>query len=431
MSATPTLLDFPRRPDANASRTDEQGNALDYHLSIPEDAMYGELKRLASLAQAPLSFAYPIAISLHAGRGVNMHDERPRHRPTAYTVLLGPAGNGKSNTFTRMMEVMGIDPRSVPVTTPGSERGLIKIFESTNELKSPLPATLVIDEMRAVLKKMAIQGSALEQAFCDLWSRDSYSVADKKGTDSMYVRLSLIGNVKIENQAEFTTVFGAESAGGFADRLIYAPPAPYWEFDLKWKAPPIDDGSVEIDGELFPATQIKTRRGRSTTMPDSRLDQVIDWQRKMKGLGVNPGRLTEIALRVAMITASANGDEEVTEEGMAAALAFAEWQLKVRAHYVPGSSENEEGRITTLIMNAIEDVTKSFAEGNRPRVEGKPLIDDKRWVKMYLLLRKHSWHKTYGSNKVSSALRSLCTLGLIEQLYDENDEPKNCYRLCK
>ena len=53
----------------------------------------------------------------------------------------------------------------------------------------------------------------------------------------MYARMSLVGNVAIENQAEFTTVFGAESAGGFSDRAIYAPPAPDWEYDLLWKAP--------------------------------------------------------------------------------------------------------------------------------------------------------------------------------------------------
>ena len=48
-------------------------------------------------------------------------------------------------------------------------------------------------------------------------------------------------------------------------------------------------------------------------MPDARLAQVMASARRKKDLGVRPGRLTEIAIRVAVITASANGDPEVTE----------------------------------------------------------------------------------------------------------------------
>ncbi len=424
---------FPRREAvvAAAANIDEMGNALEYHLSIPDDAMYGELKRLVSLTQSPLSYAYPIAIALQAGRGINMSDENPRSRPTAYTLLVGPVGAGKSSATNRVRETMGIGKKDIRCTVPGSERGLIKIFKDTNEMKIPVPACLVVDEMKGVLKKMRILGSTLEQAFCELWSNDSFSVADKKGSDSMYARMSLVGNVAIENQAEFTTVFGAESAGGFSDRAIYAPPAPDWEYDLLWKAPKHDDGSVTLDGETFAPTMARAPRPKGVTMPDARLAQVMAWARRKKDLGVRPGRLTEIAIRVAVITASANGDPEVTEEAMAAALRFAEWQMKVRAFYVPGASENEGGRVTTLIMNAMEAVTKEWKEKRyRPRPGENPLIDNHGWIRPYLLTRKHSWHTTYGADKISTALRSLVHLGLLEQDIDPvTEKPRNLYRV--
>ena len=68
----------------------------------------------------------------------------------------------------------------------------------------------------------------------------------------------------------------------------------------------------------------------------------------------------ELALRIALITASANQDRGVTREGMAAAIEFCEWQEAVRLKYRPSEADDRDGKCQEAVIRALEPWRDDF-----------------------------------------------------------------------
>jgi hypothetical protein len=118
------------------------------------------------------------------------------------------------------------------------------------------------------------------------------------------------------------------------------------------------------------------------------------------------GRLGEIASRVALISASANGDKAIASQGIAAAIAFAEWQESVRARYKAGVALTLDAQLTTDVLNYFE----------HPKLIGK-------FQNLRVAIRRMKWELKYG-DKIMRVVRALVQSGSLEAEYEEDDDGK-------
>ncbi|PYX30453.1 MAG: hypothetical protein DMG80_11995 [Acidobacteria bacterium] len=183
--------------------------------TIPDDAMYGEAKKIARMLKAPIGFGY---LAVICGLSVRVAPISTV-RPNLFGMLVGDVGEGKTVAKERTEQILGlVNSGSYESTTPASDRGLLTLFPGP-ETK---PFLLALDEARAAMEKGSIQSSTLISGLCELWSRDSTGVADKKGVQRASVRLSILGNLKIKDPSEFPAVFTHATAHGFYDRCLFA-----------------------------------------------------------------------------------------------------------------------------------------------------------------------------------------------------------------
>ena len=122
------------------------------------------------------------------------------------------------------------------------------------------------------------------------------------------------------------------------------------------------------------------------------------------------GRLGEIALRVAVVTASANHDSEVTAECVQRALEFMEWQEQIRGRYTAGVGVHMDAICTETILQAM-------AEAHAAGLE---------WVRFTRLCQNRNWYKKFSSTRVSRVRQSLATEGmLIEEQEEVEGQTRN------
>ncbi len=394
-----------------------------HKLMMPEVAMYGILGTLARAMGSPLGWAYSSLLPLYGGLGINLDKAEPKVFPTAYVALLGPSGAGKTVVMTRARQMLGIAQDAVH-ESPNSDGGLIETFRAGLEKKDPpgpvFGGCIVADEMREMMAKMGYKGSTLQQKLCQLWSTDTTSSALAKGVTSMRARVSLLGNLKVKDRDEFSTLFAAQTQDGFYNRMIFAPGPTDWEFDWDWE-PPSPAQSFDMAHLGYPATLPRTypRPLGPVSTPGSCFQQLRDWEAAHKANNINPGRLGEIALRTAVITASANGDVMVTSECMAAALAFADWQMAVRKIYAAGEAMNEDAQVTGLILDAFAELYEAEADGSPKKLGGRYIKVPGGWVNFRLLQQSKNWHKKYSASTVNRNVYALVKLGFLEQNYDK------------
>lgn len=296
---------------------------------IPEDAMYGNAHRLASILRCPMSYAYPAVLSVIASHGF---EDVSNVRPTLYVNLLGPVHSGKSVTRDRATRLLDIGDRLID-RTPASDRGLYRLFASTLQEDAGKSYLLSADEMRTLMSKGAIENSTLVSVLCELWSKNTAGGADKTTDHGVNLRLSLLGCTKIKDPSEFPDVFGFATAHGFYDRCIFGVRVPGED----WEFMPLDVKPVEF----FPSKPV---------IYTDAFQQMHEWRKRSE----DRDRLGELALRIAYLTSAANGDASVTDESMRAALRFMEWQEQIRTVYRPARGANEHQECVDAVIEAFE-----------------------------------------------------------------------------
>ena len=356
----------------------------DYPLAMPREAMYGWLGEKAKTLQMPLGWAYSSLLTIFCATGINLTAARyATARPTLYTALIGQVSDGKSQCVERARDTLALPGDCIKYTTLGSDKGLSKLFGGTDKKGDPVelkPYVLIQDELRALMSKAAIQNSALPATLCTLWNQDEAGSADKAGDHTVNVRLSILGSLKISDTTEFSNVFGAETQGGLYDRFLFAPgPTVPWNLEMRWR----------------PEPEYQFRPSCGVVVPDWCWTELNKWK------AVAPTtrrRLGELAMRVAIISASANQDHQVTRAGLQAAFRMMEWQERVREVYRPGSAENPDAQCTSAILDAIK------AAGNDE--DGRP-----KWVKQSVLARQNNWYRKFGGPMINRVFGSLRTVG--------------------
>jgi hypothetical protein len=92
-------------------------------------------------------------------------------------------------------------------------------------------------------------------------------------------------------------------------------------------------------------------------------------------------RLGENAMRIALITAACNGEMEVSDACLNAALAFGEWQEHLREVFRPGVAENKEAECQNEIIGALyEQLLKQKSTGEIPK--GAEDVRDLNWTRV-------------------------------------------------
>ena len=354
--------------------------------AMPECAMYGWCAEKARELETPLGYAYPAIVTAVAAmingttRGI---------RPTMYTVLIGPVHCGKTETIKRAIDsLLWPDPATVKWTVPGSDRGLINIFggkKKDDKDKDPVSNArfakthlLAQDEFRNTINKSNISGSSLAPTLCSLWSQDEAGAADKTGEHICLVKLNILGGLKADDPEEFAEVFGKESTAGLYDRCVYGIAPKGWKWQ-PWEPKPAP--RMPSNPAITPECYQMLARWRDTN-PVSR------------------GRLGEIALRIAYITAAANHDKTISTECMRCALEFAEWQESIRAGYRPGMGDAIDAQATNAILMVLEQL-------------------DGKWVSWRELSTKKNWYRKYGASTLRRVREALQATGVtVEETID-------------
>jgi len=368
--------------------------------NMPESCMYGWLGHAARELETPLGFAYPAMLTAFAAQ-IQVY---PRHiRPTLYTCLIGPVHCGKSETIKRATQYLHFnEPGAVKWTVPGSDRGLLKIFgdkkkddrekkEDAVGLEVPKARLLAQDELRNTIAKANIQGSSLPATLCTLWSMDEAGAADKTGEHTATVKLNILGALKADDAEDFAEVFGKDSTAGLYDRFIYGVASKGWQFQT-WER------------------EMQYRSPKGCMVPAHCYQRVNEWR---DAEPVGRGRLAEIALRVAYITASANHDTEVTVEAVEAALEFCEWQEFIRAGYKAGLGDSVDALCTNAILTVLEK------------------LEPGAWIKWKTIAGAKNWYRKFGSRVLSATRDALSKSGhtIEETIEDEDGHPKRTGRL--
>jgi hypothetical protein len=368
---------------------------------MPESVMYGWLGTKARELQTPLGFAYPAILTVFAAGLQPLNNIQVR--PTLYTCLIGPVHCGKSVSVDRAIKSLTYsDPETVKWTVPGSDRGLINIFGGKKKKKDEdknndgLPEfaktrLLAQDELRNTISKANISGSSLPATLCSLWGQDEAGAADKTGEHVALVRLNLLGALKAEDAEDFAEVFGKESTAGLYDRFIFGVAPRGWEYTDGWDANP------------------EVRFGKNAAIPAHCFEMVRQWR------AVDPrvrGRLGELALRVAYITASANHDSKISVECMQKALEFVEWQEAIRCTYKAGMGDALDAICTNAILTTLER-------------------NPTKWIKWREVAAKKGWYRKYGASLLGRVRESLAKTGItIEETEDgDNGRPKRTGRI--
>lgn len=398
-------------------------NLRPYPLMMPEHCMYGTLGDLTRKMESPLGWAYSSLLALYAGQGINLSDRYPSVRPTLFVALMGGVGDGKSATLQRAQRILDLTPEQVETNVAVSDRGILNTFrkgldkgETPTELR---PGVMVIDEMLALLRKMGYSGSTLSQTMCEMYYNDRVGVTDKNGTCEINARVSLVGNLKLANREEFQEVFAGNTQDGFYSRMILVPGPTEWRIDHSWRPP--SEPEIRDDYE-FPRLVRPVHR---TEFPAAMFERAARWEDAHRANGIKPGRLTEIAMRVALISANANGDLEVTADAMDAGLRFGDWQLSVRNMYAAGDALNQDALLTGLVEDAFVALGQSLAEGKPKMLAGKPIIDRAGWIDLNLLhSANRTWSRKYGRHNVNRAIKAALDAHMIEQLeVPDSDKP--------
>jgi hypothetical protein len=238
--------------------------------------------------------------------------------------------------------------------------------------------------MQIMMQKMAIGNSSLSQTLCTLFYKDTASTAAKSGMERLLVRLTICGALKAEDATDFRQSFGNATNDGLYDRfLICPPPLKEKPVDNTWRA---RRASLE-----FGAGRVN----------DARTRQALEWQASAENEKARRarGRLQELALRVASVSASANDEDDISDECMQAAFRFCEWQERIRnGGYSPSQSLNIQAQLSESIIEAFVNLSA-----------GRQI-----WVRWRDVHHNKNWRNRYGSVELNRSFAAALQLGEIE-----------------
>jgi hypothetical protein len=377
-------------------------------------ALYGKLGEIASETKMPLGWAYPGCLALSSA--LNINDRAGHVRSNLYVAMIAPVGMAKTAVVEAVEGSIFLPDLTKVYITPSSDRGLSKLI-GQNEQR----ILLIEDEFRSVLGKCAVPNATLAPMICKLWSKDRAGAADKKGLDACSGRLSILGNIPVEDPSDFSRAFGSSTTYGMYSRFLYG-------YDTQ----PVRYRPFAGKAHVFSDEMV-------VTVPAWCWDAKDLWE----GDDLSRRRMGEQALRIALVTAAGNGDKEITPLCLYAAFRFVEWQLRLRGVFKPGLAETKEAEAFEACYAALlEQHQKQQASGAWPKGADKIGHAQEAWSKFlnFTDVMKHkSYYRKY-AGLVTRVRKQMEEEGIIGKVWEaetyDDGKPKKgdstpFVRLCK
>lgn len=183
---------------------------------------------------------------------------------------------------------------------------------------------------------------------------------------------------------QFTELFGSDAQRGFYRRCI---------FGVGLRAEPFVFRPAREELEKCLAKFEPSR----LEVPSDTYGMLHAWKERSANEEQRARRegLAELILRVALVTASANGDDTVTPAALRAATEFIEWQEQIRTVYAPAKTKDPYAQCMDMVIDYLE---KKCEEG---------LIN---WTRVS---QYEHWHRREFSRHLLAAKRYLLTEGLL------------------
>jgi Bifunctional DNA primase/polymerase, N-terminal len=396
------------RPEAIAIADPEERTGL---LFPGDGAMYGRLAEIAKRSPAlQLGWYYPALLGVASALDIeDIKSGSPwRVRGNMYVALLGGVGIGKNVHMDAAKAALFVpNSESVYVQEPPLSNGGLANQLSEDEVVTRL---LFLDELISVFNACAITGSNLPSMLCSLFNKDQTGGAVRKGAQKVYGKLSILGGLAINDPADFSRVFGANTVKGMYDRFLFG----YSTTPVKFNRKNLPSNAETVD-----------------VKPVHLADWVYD--AKDEWIGDDPlrGRMSEHALRVAMVTAAVNGDMEITKPCLEAAFRFMEWQLRLRGIFKPGVAETKEAECYEAVYSALRErhdqqmASKTLPKGADKLITTVPL--ERRWklVNFSQTINSKSYYRKY-AGLIDRVRKAMVDNELIRDFKeDEADEDDN------
>ncbi len=377
-------------------------------LAFPAEAMYGKLCEMAKATKTPWGLSYPAVIGTFSV--VPEVVEMAGTRINAYVILLAPPGGGKNVAIKRALAMVNPSSEWYRKAAPVSDRGVMSLVghrtvkkrgSESETIRGPHKLLLVTNEAANVLKKANIKNSSLGATLCDLWDENQYTAADRNGEQSCDCRLSWLGGlpIKRDHPEEFGEYFGRETGRGLLSRTILGFSDVKFNY-RDWTSPDIwgndEEGNLDEMGFQHPCDVALS--GECQRLLD-------EWEPNDEE---QEGRLKYIAKKVALLTASANGDKEVGGGCMKAAIEFAKWQGRLREVFKIGVAAefSLEAQFAEALIGALEQ-----KGGEQTYIAWRRLAHDRKWV------------ERFGPRVVNTTVENLIKSGTVEPLLKiEEDE---------
>ena len=373
-------------------------------------AMYGRLGNIAERHnRLQLGWLYPSLLVVASS--LDIEDADHHVRANEYGAIIGPVHCGKNAHMDMALASIQIPKKEEVVLedAPGSHSGLM--LQLSDE--EPVPRLLFLDELISVFNACAIKMSNLPSMLCTLWNKDKAGGSVKTGRHVVYGKLSILGGLAINDHSDFSRVFGAHSVKGIYDRFL-----------LGYSASHVKYRPIRTVAENFDLRPVR--------FPEWVWDVKDEWI----GDDLSRGRLSEHALRVALITAACNGDPQVTAPCLEAAFRFCEWQQRLRQVFKPGLAETKDAEAFESVWSALkEQYRKQKHSGDvHPRAELLTLDMDpkERWKLIHYtdVMNSKSYYRTY-SSMIGRVRKTLIEEGFICEVRELEDDGKGGTRKAK
>jgi hypothetical protein len=366
-------------------------------------AMYGKLASIAKWhCRLQLGWLYPSLLLVASS--LDIEDANGHVRANEYGALLGPVHCGKNIHMDAAIASIQIPQKEEIVLedAPGSHSGLMNQLSEDE----PVHRLLFLDELINVFNGCMIQGSNLPSMLCTLWDKDKTGGSVKKGRQIVFGKLSMLGGLAINDPSDFSRVFGAHSVKGLYDRFIFG----YSTSHVRYRPTRTVPEHFDLKPVHFP-------------------DWVWEVKDQWTGDDLTRGRLSQHALRIALITAACNGDTEITSSCLEAAFRFCEWQQRLRQVFKPGVAETKDAEALEAVWTALKEQYNKQRESGHAHKKAELLTLDidqaRRWKLIHFteVLNSKSYYRKYG-RFVTQVRKTLVEEGFIREIREEEPDEK-------
>jgi hypothetical protein len=326
------------------------------------------------LADFPVAYAWP---SIITAASVLVPEDSPTQQHNLYLALVGPVNNGKSQVIDWSIQSLGVQSDLTRYTEvrAGSAERLLKHLNRLKRDNALAPRVLInVDEWKYVFDKAAIEGATFPTLFTIGFYKRNMTILDTHGNPLLVpASLSWVGGIVSE---AYEDCFSRVTTLGLQDRFLQGfAPTDYAGFNYRpfdGKVEDIDFAPVNIDRTVWGCLKAWRKSNPQAT------------------------REAEIALRAAIICASADGRPTLYDKDLEAHWILAAEQMKLRENLKANVGDTPDAQCSIRVEN--------YLKANAPHGE---------WLSLRALMKAIHYER-FGPNVFERTIRGLVSLHIIQ-----------------